>query len=260
MGTVSALIHGPVTSIGIPFRGRKVGGAEVIKLTGKTPKQIAADASSNMAGLGLFDSRARVDMPFVHINEDETERSVEVGPVRVNQGPEGDHVKIGPFNVDGGDNWESWGSNRHRRWWKNKWTARGISDSYVEADGHHVYAKWNGSSLSLEDRTMKLSVGSDSFSYSPSEIKTASPLHTLQVTQDKVTLDTRKFTLKVSGETVFLRTEEKTTTTESKAFADDLRTLLAETAKKQIGDVMEGTPIDLSEMLTGTEEVLARYG
>ena len=106
---------------------------------------------------------------------------------------------------------------------------------------------------------MELAAGSDSFSYSPTEVKTASPHHTLRVTQDKITLDIRKFTLKVSGDTVVLRTEEKTSRTESKALANDLRTLLTEMAKKQLKDVMEGSPIDISEMLNTTEEALAKY-
>ena len=90
-------------------------------------------------------------------------------------------------------------------------------------------------------------------------MRTASPLHSLQVTQDKITLDIRKFTLKVLGDTVFFRTEDKTSRTESKALANDLRSLLTETAKKQVSDVMEGTPIDIGEMLNTTEEVLAKY-
>jgi hypothetical protein len=106
---------------------------------------------------------------------------------------------------------------------------------------------------------MELAVGSDSFSYTPTEIKTASPLHSLHVTQDKITLDTRKFTLRVSGDNVVFRTEDKTSRTESKALAHDLRSLLTETAKKQVKDVMEETPIDLVEMLTTTEEVLTKY-
>lgn len=107
---------------------------------------------------------------------------------------------------------------------------------------------------------MKLMVGPDGFSYSPTEVKTTSPLHTLQVTRDKATLDTQKFTLKVSGDNVILRTEDKTNSTLSKPLASDLRTLLTETAKKQVRDVMEGNPIDLSEMLKTTEEVLAKHG
>jgi hypothetical protein len=76
---------------------------------------------------------------------------------------------------------------------------------------------------------------------------------------DKITLDTRKFTLKVSGDNVVFRTEDKTSRTESKALAHDLRALLTEAAKKQVKDVMEENPIDLVEMLTTTEEVLAKY-
>jgi len=38
-----------------------------------------------------------------------------------------------------------------------------------------------------------------------------------------------------------------------------LRALLSEAAKKQVKDVMEENPIDLVEMLTTTEEVLAKY-
>ena len=90
-------------------------------------------------------------------------------------------------------------------------------------------------------------------------MRTASPLHTLQVTEDKITLDIRKFTLKVSGDNVVFRTEDKTSRTESKALANDLRALLTEAAKKQVKDVMEETPIDMVEMLNTTEEVLAKY-
>jgi hypothetical protein len=129
----------------------------------------------------------------------------------------------------------------------------------VRKDGFEITAKWNGSSLSFESGSMTLAVGSDSFSYSPFEVKTISPLHTLRVTQDKVSLDTRKFTLNISGDKVVLRAEDKTTSTDSKALADDLRALLTETAKGQVKDVMEGVPIDLSEMLTKTEEVLSKH-
>ena len=38
-----------------------------------------------------------------------------------------------------------------------------------------------------------------------------------------------------------------------------LRALLTQAAKKQVKDVMEETTIDLVEMLTTTEEVLAKY-
>jgi hypothetical protein len=59
---------------------------------------------------------------------------------------------------------------------------------------------------------------------------------------------------------VVLRTEDKTSSTDSKDFADDLRSLLTGTVERQVKDVMEGTPIDLSEMLATTEEVLAKHG
>ncbi len=163
----------------------------------------------------------------------------------------GERWKIGPLIFD----WDGDGEHHpHERW-----LAKGTGTAYITTDGHRATAKWNGSSLSIGDGSMKLAVGSDSFSYSPTEVRTVSPHHTLQVTQDKVTLDTRKFTLKVSGDNVVLRTEEKTSRTESKALANDLRSLLTETAKKQVKDVMEGSPIDLGEMFTTTEEVLAKY-
>ena len=38
-----------------------------------------------------------------------------------------------------------------------------------------------------------------------------------------------------------------------------LRAFLTQAAKKQVKDVMEETTIDLVEMLTTTEEVLAKY-
>src|SRR5438445_13694459 len=104
----------------------------------------------------------------------------------------------------------------------------------------------------MQDASMNFTVGCDNVPYSPKETRTASAHHTLQVTQDKITLDTRKFTLKVSGDNVILMTEDKTNRTESKALANVLESLTTETAKKQVKDVMEGSPIDLSDMFTTT--------
>jgi hypothetical protein len=176
---------------------------------------------------------------------------MDVGRIRIRDGCMGDRWKIGPLIFD----WD--GDGEHHP--KERWLAKGTGSDYVTTNGHRATAKWNGSSLSLGDGSMELAVGSDSFSYSPTEVKTASPLHSLHVTQDKITLDTRKFTLKVLGDNVVFRTEDKTSRTESKALASDLRVLLTEAAKKQVKDVMEENPIELVEMLNTTEEVLAKY-
>jgi len=226
MGMVSASLPGPVTTVGVPFQGRTISGDEVVKMTGKSPSQLAGEASSRAEDL-------------------------DVGRIRLRDGCMGDRWKIGPLIFD----WD--GDGEHHP--QERWLAKGAGTAYVTTNGHQATAKWNGSSLSLGDGSMELAAGSDSFSYSPREVKTASPLHSLQVTEDKITLDTRKFTLKVSGDTVVFRTENKTSRTESKALANDLRALLTETAKKQVRDVMEETPIDLVEMLNTTEEVLAKY-
>src|SRR6267378_6539252 len=226
MGMVSASLPGPVTTVGIPFQGRTVTNHEALKMTGKEPDQLIEETNSRA-------------------------QNVDVGRIRIRDGCMGDRWKIGPLIFD----WD--GDGEHHP--KERWLAKGTGSAYVTTDGHRSTAKWNGSSLSIGDGSMKLAVGSDNFSYSPTEVKTASPHHTLQVTQDRITLDTRKFTLKVSGDNVILRTEDKTSRTESKALANDLRSLLTETAKKQVKDVMEGSPIDLSDMFTTTEEVLAKY-
>ena len=226
MGMVSASLPGPVTTVGIPFQGRQVSKDDVTKMTGKGPDQLIEETNSRA-------------------------QNVDVGRIRIRDGCMGERWKIGPLIFD----WD--GDGEHHP--KERWLAKGTGSAYVTTDGHRATAKWNGSSLSIGDGSMKLAVGSDSFSYSPTEVKTASPHHTLQVTQHKITLDTRKFTLKVSGDNVILRTEDKTNRTESKALANDLRSLLTETAKKQVKDVMEGSPIDLSEMFTTTDEVLAKY-
>jgi hypothetical protein len=226
MGMVSASLPGPVTTVGIPFQGRTVTGDDVVKMTGKSASQLFEESAS------------RAD-------------DLDVGKIRLRDGCMGDRWKIGPLIFD----WD--GDGEHHP--KERWLAKGSGNAYITTNGQRATAKWNGSSLSIADGSMELSAGSDSFSYSPTEIRTTSPLHTLRVTQDKITLDIRKFTLKVSGDTVFFRTEDKTSRTESKALASDLRSLLTETAKKQVSDVMEGTPIDIGEMLNTTEEVLAKY-
>src|SRR5213594_3916909 len=226
IGMVSSILPGPVTTVGVPFQGKTLSSDEAVKLTGKTPNQLNEE------------SRSRAE-------------DLDVGRIRIRDGCMGDRWKIGPLIFD----WDGGGEHHPRE----RWLAKGVGNTYITTDGKRATAKWNGSSLSVDDKMMKLTVGSDSFSYSPTEVKTTSPHHTLQVTQDKITLDTRKFTLKVSGDNVILRTEDKTNRTESKALANDLRSLLTETAKKQVKDVMEGSPIDLSDMFTTTEEVLAKY-
>jgi hypothetical protein len=226
MGMVSASLPGPVTTVGIPFQGKTVTSDDVVKMTGKSANQLFEESAS------------RAD-------------DLDVGKIRLRDGCMGDRWKIGPLIFD----WD--GDGEHHP--KERWLAKGSGNAYITTNGQRATAKWNGSSLSIGDGSMELSAGSDSFSYSPTEIRTTSPLHTLRVTQDKITLDIRKFTLKVSGDTVFFRTEDKTNRTESKALASDLRSLLTETAKKQVSDVMEGTPIDIGEMLNTTEEVLAKY-
>jgi hypothetical protein len=227
MGAVSATLPSPVTTVGIPFKGKTLSRDEAVKMTGKTTSQLNDESNSRA-------------------------QDVDVGRVRIRDGCMGDRWKIGPLIFD----WDDDGGEHHA---KERWLAKGTGATYVTTDGHRATAKWNGSSLSLGDGAMELSSGSDSFSYSAKEVRTSSPHHTLQVTQDKITLDTRKFTLKVSGDSVILRTEDKTSRAESRALANDLRTLLSETAKKQVRDVMEGTPIDLSEMFSTTEEVLAKH-
>ena len=250
MGTVSGSLAGPITTVGIPFQGRRIDKTEAVKMTGKTPKQLVEENRADATVPEPLGSSEGVDMPFIHVWKDDFGEDVEVGPIKVRHGPDGERVKIGPVTIDSDEEHVSHG----------RWLAKGIGDSYVSGNGNRVSAKWNGSSLSLEGNSMKLAAGSDSFSYSPTEVRTASPLHSLQVTQNRITLDTRKFTLKVSEDNVVLRTEDKTSSTESKALASDLRTLLTEAAKKQVRDVMEGTPIDLSETLAATEEVLAKHG
>lgn len=226
MGMVSAILPGPVTTVGVPFQGKTLSKDEAVKLTGKTPNQLEEESKSRAEDL-------------------------DVGRIRIRDGCMGDRWKIGPLIFD----WDGDGEYHPRE----RWLAKGVGNTYITTDGQRATAKWNGSSLSVDDKMMKLTVGSDSFSYSPTEVKTTSPHHTLQVTQDKITLDTRKFTLKVAGDNVILRTEDKTRSTESKALANDLRSLLTETVKKQVRDVMEGDPIDLGEMFTTTEEVLAKH-
>jgi len=226
MGTVSASLPGPVTTVGIPFQGKTTSNEEVLKMTGKSANQLLVETSS------------RGD-------------ELDVGRIRLRDGCMGERWKIGPLIFD----WDGDGESHL----KERWLAKGVGNAYITTNGHRATAKWNGSSLSVGDGLMELSAGSDSFSYSPTEVRTASPLHALRVTQDKITLDIRKFTLKVSGDSVVLRTEDKTSRTESKALANDLRSLLTETAKKQVRDVMEGNPIDISEMLNTTEEALSKY-
>jgi hypothetical protein len=248
MGPVNASLTGPVTTVGVPFQGKVLGKTDVVKLTGRTQEQLVAEIRADTSVWNPSRTEG-FDLPFVYMWKDDFESEAHIGPLEMRQGPAGQQVKIGPVTFDAEDKREN-----------KKWLAKGAGESYIRTEGSRISAKWNGSSLSMEGGAMKLSVGSDGFSYSPTEVRASSPLHSLQVTKDKITLDTRKFTLQVSGDKVVLRTEDKTNSTESKDFANDLRSLLTETVERQVKDVMEGTPIDLSEMLATTEEVLAKHG
>ena len=250
MGTVNASLAGPVTAAWVPFEGEKLSNSEAQKMAGKTTAQLLQDARTGAAFGASFTGAERViDLPFVHVEDNGFDEVAEIGPLRVSQNDESGRVKIGPVSIDS-DSAED----------RGRWYMRGAGDTYFRGSHGRVSAKWNGSSMSFDGSSMKLRSGSDSFSYTPAEITTQSPMHSLRVTQDKVSLDTNKFTLKVSGDTVMLRAEDKTQTTESKQFAGDIRALLTETVKRQVREVMEGVPIDLNEMLTATEKVLTRHG
>ena len=250
MGPVTASYTRPVTTFGIPFRGDRAGRNDVSRLTGKDTNQLIQEAQLDPKMTRVDGFGHSVDLPFVHVREDSFGESVDVGPISVREGPDGDSVRIGPWEFNSKE-----GSDRH-----SSWLARGAQDSsYLRVSGEEASAKWNGSSLWMKGDSMKLTVGADGFHYSPTEVRTFSPLHTLHVANQKMTLDTRKFTLNVTAERVVLRAESGSKSTDSPALAQDLRTLFTEEAKKHIQDVMKGVPIDLDEMLSSTEEVLKKY-
>jgi len=250
MGPVTASFARPVTTFGIPFRGDKAGRDDVSRLTGKNVDQLIQEARIDPEISRLGGAGNSVDLPFVHVREDSFGESVDVGPISVREGPEGESVRIGPWELNSKE-----GAISH-----TSWLARGAQDSSsLSVSGEEASAKWNGSSLWMKGDAMRLTVAGDGFHYSPTEVRTFSPLHTLHVANQKMTLNTRKFTLNVTADRVVLRAESGSKSTDSPALAQDLRTLFTEEAKKHIQDVMKGVPIDLDEMLSSTEEVLKKY-
>ncbi|MDA4125323.1 MAG: hypothetical protein OK438_07775 [Thaumarchaeota archaeon] len=262
MGTVSAVIAGPVTTFGIPFRGEKATEEETVKVSGKRIKDLISQTRIETTMVG--EAEIEVDLPpYVRLDSDEFQDSIDVGPVSLRRGPKGGVVKIGPISIDADEQSDKWFS---RRYWgrhgrfSSWWSVKGTGDwSYISSSGNGVKAKWNGSSLEMKQDSMKLKVGSDGFIYSPHALETYTPLHTLRVTQEKVTLNTKRFTLDILGDRVMLRTEEGSKRTDSVELSRDLRALLADTAKRQVSDVLEGQPIELDEMLGGTEVLLKKY-
>ena len=250
MGRVIAPFTGPVVTFGIPFRGDKAGSAETSKVASQNVDELIRRAQTDPSGLRPNNGWRDVDLPFVHVHEDWFGESVDVGPISVRHGPEGERVRIGAFEFDSDDH-----DDRHA-----SWIARGSQESsYLRVSDDAVSARWNGSSLWMKGDSMKLITGADGFEYSPTEIKTFSPLHTLHVANQKMTLDTRKFSLNVTAERVVLRAESGSKSTESPDLARDLRNLFTEEAKKHVQDVMKGVPIDIDEMLSSTEEALKKY-
>ena len=282
MGTVTGSIVGPVTTMGIPFRGEKADKEEVSKLTGKTLSELLDETHVDpslprgeifAAGFdGNSYGEERFDFPFGQARRTNDRETLEVGPISVSRkrGEEED-VEVGPFTFNPCD-WnekQPWfrpdrrGSRcprGRRRRVSARWLAKGgRGSSYLSASPDGVQARWNGSSLRLRGDSMKMAVGSDGFVYSPTELETYSPLHMLEVTPSKAVLNTKKFTLNVSGNKVILRAENGSKITESAGLAKDLIQLLTETANKQVRSVMEGLPMELDDMFVGTEEVLKKH-
>jgi len=248
---VTATFVKPVTAFGIPFKGDKAGKDDVSKLTGKDLDQLIREARiDTTATQGPNGEIHSVDLPFVHVREDWFGESVDVGPISVRKGPSGETVRVGPFRFDSDEDGER----------KASWFARGGQESsFLSVSEEGVSAKWNGSSLWLKGDSMKLTTGADGFFYSPTEVRTFSPLHTLHVLSQKVTLNTKKFALDITDDRVVLRAEDGSKSTDSKALAQSLRDIITEEAKKHVRDVIEGLPIDLDEMLASIEEALKKH-
>ena len=285
MGKVVGSIPGPVTTIGVPFRGEKANGEEVSKLTGKPLSQLLdeTDVDTTLPRGEIFSQgftptrfgEASIDLPFIRIRKTPEGEGVKVGPVQVTTGPRAeDDVEVGPFdfspcdfimNNDDGKTWfasdekGSRGSRRRRRLGK-RWIAKANEgNAYLSASPEGLQARWNGSSLRIKGDSMKMAVGQDGFVYTPTELETYSPLHTLRVTPTKASLNANKFTLNITGNKVILRSEDGSKSTESLGLAKDLRDLLTETANSQVKSVISGQPMELDEMLLGTEEVLKKH-
>jgi len=96
----------------------------------------------------------------------------------------GGRWKIGPLIFD----WD--GDGEHHP--KERWCEEVTGSAYVTTTATAL--RQNGTAARYHSGTasMELAGRLDSFSYSPTGVKTASPLHSLHVTQDKITLDTRK--------------------------------------------------------------------
>jgi hypothetical protein len=250
MGTVTASLAKPVTTFGIPFRGAKAARDDVSRLTGKDLDLLIKDARVDTTTQRLNGAIHTMDLPFVHVKEDWFGESVDVGPISVKKGPAGETVRIGPFRYDSDEDEDD----------RTSWFARGgQGSSFLSVSDEGVSAKWNGSSLWLKGDSMKLTTGADGFFYSPTEVQTFSPLHTLHVLHQKVTLNTKKFALDITGNRVVLRAEAGSKSTDSQPLAQGLRDITTEEAKKHVRDVIEGVPIDLDEMLANIEEVLKKH-
>ena len=287
MGRVTGSIPGPVTTIGIPFRGERADVEEVSKLTGKTLTELQdeTEVDTTLPRGEIFShgftpnsfQETRIDLPFIHLSKTPGGDSVKVGPVSVSTGPRAeDDVEVGPFTfspcdwITNSNDEKTWfsqddkrvgrSSRRRRNRFGTRWLAKAnAGNSYLSASPEGLQARWNGSTLRVKGDSMKMAVGTDGFVYTPTEIETYSPLHTLSVTPTKATLNANKFTLNIIGNKVILRSEGGSKSTESPGLAKDLRDLLTETANKQVMAVMEGQPMELDDMLLGTEEVLKKH-
>src|SRR5215467_12347792 len=110
MGPVTGNIPGPVTTLGIPFRGEKADRDEVSKLTGKTMNQLLDETpvdtsiprgeifASGFEGNPF--SEERLDLPFVSLKRGGDGNSVDVGPFSVSRRSQEEDVEVGPFTFN----------------------------------------------------------------------------------------------------------------------------------------------------------------
>jgi len=140
-GMVSASLPGPVTTVGIPFQGRTVTRDEAFKMTGKGSEQLIDETNSHAQDL-------------------------DVGRIRIRDGCMGDRWKIGPLIFD----WDGEGEHHPKERWLRK-----RNRQRVRHNGRPPLNCKMERQLTIGRRWINGTRSrSDSFSYTPTEIKTAS--------------------------------------------------------------------------------------
>ncbi len=190
-----------------------------------------------------------VKLPFVHIESSEYEDVVEVGPLRIVSGIDGDYVEFGPFFKVG-----SYEASRRKR----PFSVVGYGEPKAEltVKPYRVTASWDGIDLEIRNGQIKIVVGESSAEVSSDRVRLSSPAYSIEIGESGMLLTMPDLRLVVKGDSISLAFRGRVKKVRDPELASRLLRELGEVTKNQVLQLFEGFPPDPFEILERIEDLL----